>query len=421
MRRPPLPLALLLLALSVPGAAAVRVERRVERSGCGDLVQSTGHEFAEAEIDGAPAWVDLDARAWRLGEPALHRREGDAWASDERYRVGDGAVRVRIMLAPRSGRFAAEVLPQPAGDFALALAQYLPGIELPCRAEGRIAVAPMKGSGRSPASAATVHALIRRATEQLYDQHFADAEEALREAQGLAPRSDTLRWMRARVAYLEGESLPAEDRADRLAAFARAERFADEAVELAPDHGEGWLWRGIARGRITTTQAGLRRAIDVLRGERGPAWVADCFERAIALRPEYVHFGFSAAGDARAGAAQLYRLLPDGAWARRVLGVERDVDRAIVLAREALTLQPTRIEYAKELGVALLCRAETDASRRAEAERVLRAAQSLPARTPYELTDRRHARQLLTSPPAAACSYSRDAWEANQLVAGVTR
>ena len=166
--------------------------------------------------------------------------------------------------------------------------------------------------------------------------------------------------MRARVAYLEGESLPAGDRAGRLAAFARAERFADEAVELAPEHGEGWLWRGIARGRITTTQAGLRRAFDVLRGERGPAWVAECFERAIALRPEYVHFGFSAAGDARAGAAQLYRLLPDGAWARRVLGVARDLDRAVVLAREALALQPIRIEYAKELGVALLCRADDD-------------------------------------------------------------
>jgi hypothetical protein len=269
-------------------------------------------------------------------------------------------------------------------------------------------------------NASAVHALIRRATEQLYDQRFTDAEATLREAQGLAQGSDTLRWMRARVAYLEGESLPTDDRDGRLAAFARAERFADQAVELAPAHGEGWLWRGIARGRITTTRAGLRRAIDVLRGERGPAWVADCFERAIALHPEYVHFGFSAAGDARAGAAQLYRLLPDGAWARRVLGVARDLDRAIVLAREALALQPTRIEYAKELGVALLCRAQTDDRYRTEAERVLRAAQTLPARTPYELTDRRHVQQqLLASPPASACFYSRDAWEADRLVAGV--
>jgi hypothetical protein len=414
-----LALLLGLLLASAPAAGAVRIERHVEQSGCGKLVRSTAHEFAEAQLDGAPVWVDLDARAWRLDEPAVHRREGAAWISDERYRVGDGAVRIRFALAPEAGRFAAELRPEPAGDFALALAQYLPGVALPCRAEGRLELAPSQDTGRSPESAALVHARIRRATEQLYDQHFAAAESALLEAQRLAPGSDTLRWMRARVAYLEGEALPADDRDGRLAAFARAERLADEAVELAPEHGEGWLWRGIARGRITTTQAGLSRAFDVLRGERGPSWVAYCFERAIALEPEYVHFGFSAAGDARAGAAQLYRLLPDGAWARAVIGVARDLDRAVLLAREALAMQPLRIEYAKELGVALLCRSATQGSGRAEAERVLREAQALPVRTPYEITDRRHVRQLLASPAEAACSYSRDAWEADSLVAGV--
>ena len=412
---------LLGLLLAAAPAAAVRLERHVEASRCGALFADVTHELAEAELDGRAARVDLDARAWRLDEPAVYRREGNDWLSDERYRVGDGAVRVRIALAPEGGRFAADVLPEPAGDFALAAAQYLPGIALPCRAEGRIELAPSPDSGRSAEGAAAVHALMRRSTEQLYDQRFADAEAALLEAQRLAPGSDTVRWMRARVAYLEGEALPAGDRDGRLAAFARSERLADEAVELAPEHGEGWLWRGIARGRITTTQAGLQRAFDVLRGERGPGWVAHCFERAIALNPEYVHFGFSAAADARAGAAQLYRLLPDGVWVRPVIGVGRDLDRAVALAREALAIQPLRIEYAKELGVALLCRAATQGGDLAEAQRVLRAAQELPVRTPYELTDRRHVGELLTHPPEAACGYSRDAWDAGTLVAGARR
>jgi hypothetical protein len=147
--------------------------------------------------------------------------------------------------------------------------------------------------------------------------------------------------------------------------------------------------------------------------------VAECFERAIALEPEYVHFGFSAAADARAGAAQLYRLLPEGAWARPLIGVSRDLDRAVALAREALAIQPARIEYAKELGVALLCRASAGGGDLAEARRVLEGAQRLPVRTPYEETDRRHAGELLTAPPEAACGYSRDAWDAGTLVAGV--
>jgi hypothetical protein len=404
------------LAAAAPARASVRLARHVEATSCGALVADYAHEWAEASIGGEPVLVDLDARAWRLDEPALHRRDGDAWQSEERHRVGDGAVRVRIRLEPDTGRFSAEVEPEPAGDFAVALAQYLPGVSLPCRAAGRLSRKEAPASGRSAESAAAVHAQIRRATELLYDQRFADAEAALAEAQARARGSDTVRWMRARVAYLEGEALPADDRDGRLAAFACAERFADEAVALAPEHGEGWLWRGVARGRITTTQAGLRQALGVLRGERGPRFVADCFERAIALAPKYVHFGFSAAGDARAGAAQLYRLLPS--WARPVIGVSRDLDRAVALAREALALQPVRIEYAKELGVALLCRAATAGGDLAEARRVLRAAAALPVRTPYERTDLRHVRQLQDALPETACSYSRDAWDAGVRVAG---
>jgi len=151
----------------------------------------------------------------------------------------------------------------------------------------------------------------------------------------------------------------------------------------------------------------------VLLGDRGPAWTAHCFERAIELGPEYAHFGLTAAGDARLGAAQVYRLLPGGAWARPLLGVSRDLDRSVTLAAEALALQPQRIEYAKELGVSLLCRSSErhDAGDAAEAERVLRAALELPVRTPYERTDRRHVLELLDGDPARACGYSRDAWD----------
>jgi hypothetical protein len=408
--------------LAASGAAAapgLRAERTVEHTSCGALVADFAHEWAEARLDGGDVLVDLDARPWRIDEPALYRSGGEEIAGEVRHRVGEGALRVRTTLALDAGRFATEVLPEPAGDFALALAQYLPGVALPCHAEGRLALAPAAGSGRPPLATAAAFERLHRATELLYDQRFAAADAALLEAEALTPRSDTVRWMRARVAYLEGEALPAGDRSGRLAAFAHAERLADEAVALAPAHAEGWLWRGIARGRITTTQAGLARALDVLRGERGPAWVAKCFERAIALQPDYVHFGFSAAGDARVGAAQLYRLLPAGAWAGPLLGVSRDLDRSVALAREALALQPRRIEYAKELGVALLCRAHEagrsdDAS---EARRVLGAALELPVRTPYERLDRRHVKELLDGPAASACGYSRDTFEAGLLVA----
>lgn len=407
-------LALLFLPVAAAGSEpAYRIERRVDQSSCGELVGDFAHEWHEARLDGASVWVDLDARAWQIDEPAVYRVEGDVLHATLRHRVGDGAVRVETRVAPGAGHFELAIHPEPAGEFSLALAQYLPGVELPCRAVGSISLTPAPATGRRAADAATVYDAIRRATELLYDQHFARADAALRGAQEIAPDSDTLRWMRARVAYLEGEALPAGDRAGRLERFTSAERLADEAVALDPEGGEGWLWRGVARGRITTTQAGLSLAMDVLLGDRGPAWTAHCFERAIELGPEYTHFGFTAAGDARLGAAQVYRLLPGGVWARPLLGVTRDLDRSVALAGEALALQPQRIEYAKELGVSLLCRAavtenEADA---AEARRVLRRALALPVRTSYERTDRRHVAELLGSDAERACGYSRDAWD----------
>jgi hypothetical protein len=133
------------------------------------------------------------------------------------------------------------------------------------------------------------------------------------------------------------------------------------------------------------------------------------------------HYNHSAYGDALYGAAQLYRMLPEGAWAGPLLGVRGDLDRAVALARGAVAIQPNRLEYAKELGADLLCRgarlgASDDLD---EAQRVLRSALGLPARTLYERVDQQHVGRLLTEPPANACGYSRDLWSAGTHEADV--
>jgi tetratricopeptide (TPR) repeat protein len=401
---------------ALSGAAAavpeIRVAREVETTTCGDLVLSTRHAFLVAAEGPPRRLVDADARAWLLDSPVEY--EGDARRIEgrERHRVGDGAIEVRADLALDAGRFSVEVRPEPAGDFAAALAQYLPGIALPCRAAGRISIEPAPDSPADPARFARVQDLLHRATEALYVPDFVTADALLAEAQSLEPRADTVRWMRARAHYLAGEALPRDDVAGRTARFAEAEAFADQAVELAPDRAEGWLWRGVARGRLITTQGLLERALGAVAGARGPAWVAACFERAIALRPAWRHFNHYAEGDALYGAAQLYRLLPDGTWASRLIGVRGDLDRAVALARRALAIQPNRIEYAKELGADLLCRGTRRASAGDvdEGRRVLRGAATLPVRSLYDRVDRHHVERLIAEPADRACDYSRDLW-----------
>jgi tetratricopeptide (TPR) repeat protein len=415
----PLAAAFVLAVVLGPADRGMEVARTVEHTTCGEWIGDVTHHLWRAESNGKVRWVDPSAREWRLDELVEFHARGEGLAGVQRLKLGEGAVRVEIEFLPEAGSFHARIVPEPAGDFDVALAQYLPGVALPCEARGRISTSPAATPLPAARHAVRLHALERRATELLYGDHFEAAGAALMEAREIAPRSAELRWMQARVAYLEGEALAASDREQRLAAFARAERFADEAVALDPTSGEAWLWRAIARGRITTTKAALSRAIGLLRGERGPLWVAECFERAIELDPRYSRFGFTTAGDARIGAAQLYRLLPAGPWVKPLLGVSRDPDRAVALAREAVEIQPVRLEYAKELGVALLCRASQPGRQadQEEARTVLRAALALPVRTSYERTDHRHVRALLDTPPERACEYSRDNWDAPDTLA----
>jgi len=408
--------AILAPACALSGAAAavpeIRVAREVETTTCGDLVASTRHAFLLAAEGPPRRLVDADARSWLLDAPVEYEGDAQRIEGRERHRVGDGAIEVRAALALDSGRFSVDVRPEPAGDFGAALAQYLPGVTLPCRAAGRLTIERAADSPADPDRFARVQHLIHRATEALYAPDFTTAEALLAEAEALDPSSDTVRWMRARASYLAGEALPREDAAGRAARFAQAETFADEAVELAPDRGEGWLWRAVARGRLITTQGLLARALGSVAGARGPAWVAECFERAIALRPTWHHFNHYAEGDALYGAAQLYRMLPEGAWASHVVGVRGDLDRSVELARGALAMQANRIEYAKELGVDLLCRGARRASEAdvAEGRRVLHEAAELPVRSLYDRVDRRHVERLIAEPPAHACGYSRDLW-----------
>jgi hypothetical protein len=408
--------ACLALALPVASAAAavpaLRIERGLDATTCGDLVTASTHAFLVAEDAPHLRLVDADATPWLVDHPVEYEGGAARVEGRERHRLGQGAILVRAALELRRGRFVLDVLPEPAGDFDAALAQYLPGTVLPCRAEGRLAVVLGGDSSEDPARLARVQRLLHAATEALYGPDFALADRLLAEAQALAPDSDTVPWMRARARYLAGEALPRSDREGRAAAFREAEAFADQAVELAPGRGEGWLWRGVARGRLITTQGSLATALAALGRGRGPAWVASCFERAITLRPGWRHFGHSAYGDALYGAAQLYRMLPDAAWAEPVLGVRGDLGRAVALAREAVALQPNRLEYAKELAADLLCRSSRKAQPAdlEEGRRVLRGALSLPARTLYEKIDRRHVERLLAEPPERACDYSRDLW-----------
>ncbi|MBW2416844.1 MAG: hypothetical protein JRG76_20295, partial [Deltaproteobacteria bacterium] len=175
---------------------------------------------------------------------------------------------------------------------------------------------------------------------------------------------------------------------------------------LAPDRAEGYLWQGILRGRMVTSQGSVRTALNGMVGGRGPAWLERTLSQAVSLPGEYRFFGFSTHGNALHALAQFYRLAPD-AWYMAAVGTRGDIDRAIDLSRAAVATQTVRIEFRLELAVALLCRgSETDLL---EARSQLKTLLGLPAVTEVDRVDQTHARRLLRGTILDVCAYSRDA------------
>jgi hypothetical protein len=345
--------------------------------------------------------VDVATAFWVLDRPA-HLRAGHALVH---YRVGRGTLRIESQLLD-GGREERVRIEEERPIEPAFRSVYLRAVELPCERRTRYAVQHLAPAEGDLAQLARFDALLLEAVELQYDSQFAPARERLEQARALRPADPTPCWLMARLVYLDleqnAERIAAEERARR---FAEVERWADLAVERAPGQAEGYLWQGVARGRIATSQGNLRIALAGAVGGRGPAWLEQTLRRAVELPDRFRFFGFSTRGDALYALAQYYRLAPEG-WYMRALGTRGDHGRAVELASEAVGMQPARIEYHKELAVALLCRGGPGDAE--DARRELAAVLEIPAITPLDRIDQAHARALQADVPPNICAYSRD-------------
>ena len=393
--------AVLGLALSARAepdrAAGVRLQA-LEVEGCPGLPFPRPRR--ELWVRGGQA-VDADARFWTLDRPAAYT-DLESFA---RYRMGSGVVRVESRLSPTLDSETTRIwIEQPVEPGYLAV--YLPDLELPCERTTRYRVEPAGVQAVNLDALARFDTALHEATELLYDQRFEASRQRLRGAMELRPDDPTPHWMMARLVYLELEeragSLPPDE---RIRGYQAAAAFAERAIERAPDQPEGYLWQAIAHGRVLTARGTIRTALGGLVGGQGPQWLEQRLQRAVSLPESFHFFGDSTRSDALYALAQFYRLAPD-AWYMALVGTRGDIDRSIELLREVGERQPTRLEYQKELAVALLCRGREEDL--AEARGVLERALELPVITGIDTIDHGHAEQLLLDPPANVCGYSRD-------------
>lgn len=221
-------------------------------------------------------------------------------------------------------------------------------------------------------------------------------------------------WMIARSKYDIGEILsrtPDEakkNEAERLKLYAESLKVAQTCVQkIAPNDGNCWFWIGTSLGRQSTAKGVLNSLFSAKEVEK--AWL-----RALELKPSYRTMGGEPQmNNIRYGLGVFYRMVPDSWLVRLVAGVRGDIAKGVTYFREAVDVEPNRIELRKELAVALLCQAERtdEAAAAAEARGHLEsiAAGKYEGLDPRntDATDKRHAVELLKN-PAIACGYSRD-------------
>lgn len=215
-------------------------------------------------------------------------------------------------------------------------------------------------------------------------------------------------WRLARALYEKGE-LAAGTIPDsaRLPIYTEVQAAARNAQRLAPDNGLGYLWEGVALGRIATAKGILSQLFTADDIER--LWL-----RALQTDTRYasVTGNSSFPGDVHNALGQFYRLCPDWAAMKWISGTRGDIDQSVAYNRKLATAEPTRIEALKELGVSLLCKGykQGDEAAKAEGREWLRKAAAIPPRFSVEHVDHAQIPQILAR-EADACGYSRDGWE----------
>ncbi|MFZ5476347.1 MAG: hypothetical protein ACOZNI_06180 [Myxococcota bacterium] len=215
-------------------------------------------------------------------------------------------------------------------------------------------------------------------------------------------------WRLARALYERGEVL-AQKVPDnqRLPIYERVRMLSQRVQKLDPENGQGYLWEGVALGRIATSKGVLSQLSTADDIER--LWLT-----ALTKKTRYrMESGISSfPGDVWNALGQFYRLCPDWTIMEWIAGTRGDIDKSVHYFRLMVEDDPNRLEGLKELGVALLCKGykQGDDAAKVEGRQWLGKALRLPYSYPTDVIDHKQIPVILAR-EADACGYSRDGWE----------
>lgn len=222
------------------------------------------------------------------------------------------------------------------------------------------------------------------------------------------PNDPEALWRLARALYEKGEVLAQSvPDSQRLPIYTRVGTLSRRAQELDPEAGFGYLWEGVAMGRIATAKGILSQLSTADDIER--LWLRSLQSKTVYRMDNGIS---SFPGDAWNALGQFYRLCPDWRAMEWISGTRGDIDKSVYYFRLMVADDPTRLEGLKELGVALLCKGykQDDEAAKTEGRKWLDQAYTLPAVYPTDVIDHKQIPGIKAR-EADACGYSRDGWE----------
>ncbi len=249
--------------------------------------------------------------------------------------------------------------------------------------------------------------LIKKA-EELWMQHdYKKSQEVLERAleQDLVnTQKAEVYWRQARNLYDIAEAMPREAKDERMENYKKMQQLSRKCADLAPKMAECYLFLATGKGR-ESTQKGILNTLGQMEE------IENLYKKVIELKPEYrtAHGESNTLGDAYYALGIFYRLAPDSTLLKLIYGTKGDEKKSIEMLRKAVGLEPERIEYAKELGISLICYGMNTNNQEAIDEGImwLKKIQDMTEYKPTDSIDKKHARMILADPDMA-CGYSRD-------------